>query len=78
MKGTSDVKIYYWVTDAQNVFYWFKSGSTRRNVQELLVKIYKLMYSLKMRIVIQIQLADIGSKFLDTDDWGIKFIAISC
>ena len=42
MKGTSDVKIYYWVTDAQNVFYWFKSGSTRRNVQELLVMIGEL------------------------------------
>ena len=48
-------------------------------MQELLVKIYKLMYSLKMRIVmqwlprtvVQIQLAEIGSKLLDTDDWGI-------
>jgi hypothetical protein len=78
-KSTSEIKIYYWLTDSKNVYYWFRSGSTRENVQQLIVKIYKLMYSLKIRIVMQwmprtsaqIQLADIGSKYLDTDDWGI-------
>jgi hypothetical protein len=77
--GGEEVKIYYWMTDSQNVFYWFKHGSSRQHVQDLLVKIYRRMYALKIRIVIQwlprtfkeIELADMGSKFQDSDDWGI-------
>ena len=53
LKSEKEIKIYYWMTDSKNVFYWFKSGSTRVHVQELLVKIYRKMFSMKIRIIPQ-------------------------
>ena len=73
------VKLYYWLTDSQNVFIWLKSGSRKRHIQSILVKFFKDMASLKIRIepiwVTRTQdklvTTDIGSKFQYTDDWGV-------
>ena len=74
------VKVFYWLTDSQNVHYWMKSGSRIKRVQNLVLELLKILRNLRAKLEViwvprttdQLVIADIGSKFQDTDDWGIS------
>ena len=72
-------RIFYWLTDSQNLETWAKKGSSIPQVQQDLMKMFRLQAELCMRIVFiwaprdhqSIVLADMGSKFKDSDNWSI-------
>ena len=74
------VSIYYWLTDSTCAAIWLMKGSRVRLVQSLLRELFRILSSISAKIVPiwvprtteAIVLADIGSKFKDTDDWGIN------
>ena len=76
---TSAHKLFYWLTDSQNLETWSRKGSLISEVQQELMILFRLQSELNMRIIFvwaprdhpSIALADEGSKFLDTDDWSI-------
>ena len=61
-----------------NVFYWFQSGSGKKHINDILVEMFRLFQSLRIRILViwvprdhaLLEIADAGSKNQDTDDWG--------
>ena len=71
--------ILYWLTDSQVVCRWLMKGSSIQSVQKRLVKLFKMLHVLGLRLVPVwlprehelIVLADSVSKFHDTDDWGL-------
>ena len=71
--------ILYWMTDSQVVCTWLLKGSSIESVRRRLVKLYKMLQVLGLRLVPVwlprehelIVLADSVSKFADTDDWGL-------
>ena len=71
--------ILYWMTDSQVVCTWLLKGSSIESVRKRLVKLYKMLQVLGLRLVPVwlprehelIVLADSVSKFADTDDWGL-------
>ena len=74
------VSIYYWMTDSTCAVIWLTKGSRVKAAQQLIIDIFRLLFSYKARIVPiwvprttnELVLADMGSKFRDTDDWGIN------
>ena len=68
--------ILYWMTDSQVVCTWLLKGSSIVSVRRRLVKLYKMLQVLGLRLVPVwlprehelIVLADSVSKFADTDD----------
>ena len=72
--------IFYWLTDSTCAAIWLTKGSRVKVAQQLLITIYRQLYKLGARIVPiwvprtteELVIADIGSKYKDTDDWGIN------
>ena len=76
----SDIpKLIYWLTDSQNVCNWLERGSQKYHIQSELISLMRLLTNLNLSVVpihvprehSLIALADMGSKFGDTDDWSI-------
>ena len=73
-------KLIYWLTDSQVLCIWLNTGSRISSVASRIVKLFRTLHKLKIRIVpiwlprseALIQLADKVSKFKDTDDWGLS------
>ena len=71
--------LIYWLTHSSNLVAWLLRGSRKSTVQHDLFKLIKLLSSLHLSIVPVhvprdynvLQLADLGSKWCDTDDWSI-------
>ena len=78
VKGNNPT-ILYWMTDSQVVCTWLLKGSSIESVRKRLVRLYKMLHMLGLRLVPVwlprehelIVLADSVSKFADTDDWGL-------
>ena len=76
----SGVSTLYWVTDSKVLTIWLQKGSKVITIQKMLVKLFRLLHRMKLRIIpiwktrdnALIRLADQASKFRDTDDWGIS------
>ena len=69
----------YWLTDSENLVHFLNKGSGKRHVQADIFKIMLSCQRLNIRIIPihlrredpRIQLADEGSKVVDTDDWQV-------
>jgi hypothetical protein len=73
----------YWVTDSENVVSFIKKGSRRPEIQAILFELVELCHQMKINIEPihlkredpRIQLADEGTRHLDSDNWSIDFIS---
>lgn len=71
----------YWLTDSENLVRFLAKGSGKKQIQAEIFKVMTLCQKLNIRIVPihllrddpRIQVADDGSKRLDTDDWQVDF-----
>jgi hypothetical protein len=71
--------IVYWFTDSSNLVGWLQRGSRKRSVQKDLVILITLLNKLNIAVVpvhvpreyAILKMADLGSKYRDTDDWSI-------
>ena len=72
--------LVYWMTDSQVLCTWLTKGTSIEPVRIRIVKLYKHLHKLRLRLVpiwvpredLLIQLADCASKHQDTDDWGLN------
>lgn len=75
---TKGLKVF-WITDSENVVSFINKGSRKQHVQNTLFDIVLIARSLDLEIIPihlrrqdpRIQLADLGSKTQDTDNWSI-------
>ena len=71
----------YWLTDSENLVRFLLKGSSKKQIQNEIFKVMTLCQQLNIRIVPihllrddpRIQVADDGSKRVDTDDWQVDF-----
>ena len=71
--------LIYWLTDSTNLYYWLQVGSKKPHIQQVIFTLLKLLHSLNIQIVpIHVPrdypllvMADLGSKWEDSDDWRI-------
>ncbi len=78
-------KNLYWATDSENVVHFLKKGSRKPDIQNIVFKIVVLLSDMKtsiepihlLREDPRIQIADEGSKSLDTDNWSVDIYTIN-
>jgi hypothetical protein len=78
LKGITGRNVY-WITDSENVVFFIQKGSRKPDIQRLIFEIVILSSELQVHIepihVLRqdprIQVADAGSRQLDTDNWSI-------
>jgi hypothetical protein len=71
----------YWLTDSQNVVSFIKRGSRKPEIQDVLFELVELAHKLKINIEPihlkredpRIQMADDGTRTLDSDNWSIDY-----
>jgi hypothetical protein len=71
----------YWLTDSQNVVSFIKKGSRKAEIQDILFELVELAHKLKINIEPihlrredpRIQMADEGTRQLDSDNWSIDY-----
>jgi hypothetical protein len=70
----------YWLTDSENLVRFLTKGSRKRHIQKEIFQTISMCQKLGIRIIPihlrredpRIQLADTGSKIVDTDDWEVN------
>ena len=75
----SDSTTLYWLTDSENLVKFLTKGSGKPHIQQEIFKVMVICQTLQIRIVPihlrredpRIQIADEGSKTVDTDDWQV-------
>jgi hypothetical protein len=78
LKGITRRNVY-WITDSENVVFFIQKGSRKPDIQNLIFEIVILSSELQVHIepihVLRqdprIQVADAGSRILDSDNWSI-------
>ena len=68
-----------WLTDSTNLVSFLTKGTMKRQIQQQILAVFRLLAQYKMRIVpvhlkrtdFRIQWADEGSREFDPDDWGV-------
>ena len=69
----------YWITDSENLVRFLTKGSRKQHIQKEIFRTILICQKLKIRIIPihlrredpRIQIADTGSKIVDTDDWAV-------
>jgi hypothetical protein len=75
----SKSRTIYWLTDSENLGRFLTKGSSKRPIQEEVLKVVEAARKLKISLVPihlrredpRIKIADAGSKSADSDDWSI-------
>ena len=84
-KGGPSEKSIYWATDSKNAVHFILKGSRRPSIQEMVFEICLLTTYLNLDIIPlhllredpRIELADLGSKTPDSDNWSIDSLSFS-
>ena len=69
----------FWLTDSQNLVTFLTKGSTKKEIQDVILDVLKLAQTLQIvlntvhlrREDPRIQMADAGSRIRDSDDWSV-------
>ena len=80
-KDKSEPINLYWLTDSENLVVFLSKGSGKAHIQRDIFKIMEICQTLQIHIIPihlrredpRIQLADEGSKTVDTDDWQVNW-----
>jgi hypothetical protein len=82
IQGKSGFNVY-WITDSENVVSFIKKGSRKPEIQAILFELVELTHQMRINVEPihlkredpRIQLADEGTRQLDSDNWSIDYLS---